>query len=35
MRQTPNNGEDVDATHKTIDVTGTGTEAFQIELVAG
>ena len=35
MRQTPNNGEDVDATHKNIDVTGTGTEAFQIELVAG
>ena len=27
--------EDVDATHKDIDVTGTGTEGFNIELVAG
>jgi hypothetical protein len=35
LRYIPNNGEDVDATHKNIDITGTGTDVFQIELVAG
>jgi hypothetical protein len=35
QRYTPNNGEDVDSTHKQIDVTGTGTESFNIALVAG
>ncbi len=35
MRETPDNGEDVDATHKQVAVTGTGTDVFQIELVAG
>lgn len=35
LRYTPDNGEDVDATHKQIDVTGTGTDSFNIELVAG
>jgi hypothetical protein len=31
----PNNAEDVDGTHKTIDVTGTGTDNYNYVLVAG
>ena len=35
LMEHPNNTEDVDATHKQVAVTGTGTEAFSILLVAG